>query len=323
MAFKPSFDNALSFVDIVKQRFHDQESIYREFRYLCEGFSREFTDPESVISQVKNLFSDHPDLISHFLNFVPNILQRDKEAAAAACAPTTSRNSSDEDGREKTKSCIEFVNWVAGTLQDDYKYKLFLDAVNGLGKYKDIDRVREEVSVIFKDYPDLDIEFSRFLLDAVLQEITECKQVLFDCEDEMYEFDMKYHSLKSKMEAVDQVAEELKRNQNESIYIEDYVATIKSRLNNKYTKLKKDREMSKIKCARIMKETHEKINSHMASVKKASASASASAKRSTPESTPQAEDNKENTFSENEVNPRSEPEQVQRVKRVRVKYSKG
>ncbi|CAA2960395.1 paired amphipathic helix Sin3-like 2 [Olea europaea subsp. europaea] len=322
MAFKPNFDNALSFVDIVKQRFHDQESIYREFRYLCERFRREFTEPESVISQVKNLFSDHPDLISQFLNFVPKILRRDKDtAAASASASTTSRNSSDEVGREKTKSCIEFVNWVAETLQDDYKFKSFLDAVNGFRKYKDIDRVRERVSAIFKDHPELDIEFSRFLLDAVLQQITECEEVLFDCEEKMYEFDMKYHSLKSNMEAVDQMAEELKRNQNESTSIEDYLATVKSRLNKKYMKLNKDRERSKIKCARNMKETHEKINNHMVSVKKASASASA--KRSIPESTLKVEDNKENTSSENKANPRSDPEQVHRVKRVRIKYSMG
>ncbi|XP_022878665.1 paired amphipathic helix protein Sin3-like 2 [Olea europaea var. sylvestris] len=322
MAFKPNFDNALSFVDIVKQRFHDQESIYQEFRYLCERFRREFTEPESVISQVKNLFSGHPDLISQFLNFVPKILRRDKDtAAASASASTTSRNSSDEVGREKTKSCIEFVNWVAETLQDDYKFKSFLDAVNGFRKYKDIDRVRERVSVIFKDHPELDIEFSRFLLDAVLQQITECEEVLFDCEEKMYEFDMKYHSLKSNMEAVDQMAEELKRNQNESTSIEDYLATVKSRLNKKYMKLNKDRERSKIKCARNTKETHEKINNHMVSVKKASASASA--KRSSPESTLKVEDNKENTSSENKANPRSDLEQVHRVKRVRIKYSMG
>ncbi|CAA2960396.1 paired amphipathic helix Sin3-like 2 [Olea europaea subsp. europaea] len=320
MAFKPNFDNALSFVDIVKQRFHDQESIYREFRYLCERIRREFTEPESVISQVKNLFSGHPDLISQFLNFVPKILRRDKDtAAASASASTTSRNSSDEVGREKTKSCIEFVNWVAETLQDDYKFKSFLDAVNGFQKYKDIDRVRERVSVIFKDHPELDIEFSRFLLDAVLRQITECEEVLFDCEEKMYEFDMKYHSLKSNMEAVDRMAEELKKNQNESTSIEDYLATVKSRLNKKYMKLNQDRERSKIKCARNMKETHEKINNLMVSVKKASASA----KRSSTESTLKAEDNKENTFSENEANPRSDPEQVQRVKRVRIIYSKG
>ncbi|XP_022877499.1 paired amphipathic helix protein Sin3-like 2 [Olea europaea var. sylvestris] len=320
MAFKPNFDNALSFVDIVKQRFHDQESIYREFRYLCERLRREFTEPESVISQVKNLFSGHPDLISQFLNFVPKILRRDKDtAAASASASTTSRNSSDEVGREKTKSCIEFVNWVAETLQDDYKFKSFLDAVNGFRKYKDIDRVRERVSVIFKDHPELDIEFSRFLLDAVLRQITECEEVLFDCEEKMYEFDMKYHSLKSNMEAVDRMAEELKKNQNESTSIEDYLATVKSRLNKKYMKLNQDRERSKIKCARNMKETHEKINNLMVSVKKASASA----KRSSTESTLKAEDNKENTFSENEANPISDPEQVQRVKRVRIIYSKG
>ncbi|CAA2966114.1 paired amphipathic helix Sin3-like 2 [Olea europaea subsp. europaea] len=232
--------------------------------FVCHArFRREFTEPESVISQVKNLFSGHPDLISQFLNFVPKILRRDKDtAAASASASTTSRNSSDE-------------------------------------KYKDIDRVRERVSVIFKDHPELDIEFSRFLLDAVLQQITECEEVLFDCEEKMYEFDMKYHSLKSNMEAVDQMAEELKRNQNESTSFEDYLATVKSRLNKKYMKLNKDRERSKIKCARNMKETHEKINNHMVSVKKASASA----KRSSPESTLKAEDNKENTYSENEANP--------------------
>ncbi|KAL2496158.1 Paired amphipathic helix superfamily [Forsythia ovata] len=67
------------------------------------------------------------------------------------------------NGRKETEACIEFVNRVAKTLHDDYKYKLFLDVVNGLGEIEDIDWVRNEVYLIFKDYSKLEIEFSWFL----------------------------------------------------------------------------------------------------------------------------------------------------------------
>ncbi|CAI9784184.1 unnamed protein product [Fraxinus pennsylvanica] len=266
MEFNPSYNEALSFVEIVKQRFQDQESVYRKFCNIFAMFRGRLTDPESLISQVEIMFNDHADLISLFHNFFPKNLQMavagDRDTAPV-CVPTALKKSSDEcrrdevkdDGREKTKLCIEFVNRVAETLQDDYKYKLFLDAVNGLGKFKNIAQVRMEVCVIFKDHPELEIEFSRILTDyyeansrveedanlSFFSRSTSAgggaqknnyKQIMSNYEDEMYKVDMEYHSLQSTMEAVDQMLKKLKRNPNEMVCIEDYLTV----LNLKYLK---------------------------------------------------------------------------------------
>ncbi|KAL2476269.1 Uncharacterized protein Adt_37005 [Abeliophyllum distichum] len=236
----------------------------------------------------------------------------------------------EEGGRKETEACIEFVNRVAKTLEDDYKYKSFLDAVNGLGESKDIDRVRNKVYHIFKDHPELEIEFSWFLADLYevsgdevdgnfnffsrngradggkVRQKNRYEKILFDCEDQMYEFDMIYHSVESAMRAVDKIAEELKTDQKLTVNIEKYlsvlnlkclkdlfgdhyvsnmrgnpidanvVATIVLNLNKKYMELEKYRERTKIKWARTFKENHEKAYNYATSVKKESA------KRSSP-----------------------------------------
>ncbi|KAL2496157.1 paired amphipathic helix protein Sin3-like 2 [Forsythia ovata] len=292
--------------------------------------------------EVNILFNGHTDLISLFQNFVPKNL-RDRDTAAL-CVSTMLGKSPDrcrgddgpihkvgEDGRKETKACIEFVNRVAKTLDDNYKYKSFLDAVNGLGEGKDIDQVHNEVYLIFKDHPELEIEFSWFLADfyeasgdevdtnfnffsrsrraegGEVRKKNRYEKILFDCEDQMYEFDMMYHSVESTMRAVDKIVEELKtdrkgkklkRNEKVTIYIEEYlsvlnlkclkdlfgehfvsnmrgnpidanvIATIMLDLNKKYIELEKYRERAKIKWARTFKENHEKAYNHSTSVKK-------------------------------------------------------
>ncbi|KAL2496160.1 paired amphipathic helix protein Sin3-like 2 [Forsythia ovata] len=244
-----------------------------------------------------------------------------------------------EDRRKETEACIEFVNRVAKILDDDYKYKSFLDAVNGLGEGKDLDRVRNEVYLIFKDHPELEIEFSWFLADfyevsgdevdtnfnffsrnrraegGEVRQKNRYEKILFDCEDQMYESDMMYHSMESTMRALDKIVEELKtdrmgkklkRNEKVTVYIEEYLSvlnlkclkdlfgdrnvsnmrgnqidanvipTIMLDLNKKYMELVKHREKAKIKWARTFKENHEKAYNHATSVKKESA------KRSSP-----------------------------------------
>ncbi|CAA3030035.1 paired amphipathic helix Sin3-like 2 [Olea europaea subsp. europaea] len=266
MEFNPTYNEAVSFVEIVKQRFQHQENVYRKICSIFAMFRGRLVDPESLISKVEIMFNDHADLISMFHNFFPKNLPMavaGDRNTAPVFVPTTLEKSSDEgridevkdDGREKTKLCIEFVNRVAETLQDDYKYKSFLDAVNDLGKFKNIAQVRDEVYVIFKDHPELDIEFSSFLTDYYeansrvekdanlsffsmstsakgVAKKKNYKQIMFKCEVETYEADMEYHSLQSTMEAVDQMVMKLKRNPNEMVCIEDYFSV----LNLKYLK---------------------------------------------------------------------------------------
>ncbi|KAL2496285.1 homeobox-leucine zipper protein PROTODERMAL FACTOR 2-like [Forsythia ovata] len=157
----------------------DRESILTiGFQIMDEELTRpEYLPPQSVLT-AHRLMKETISLIKtadkhsgQEKKRIPRIKYHQRHPKPSGKSPDRCRGDNGpihkvgEDGRKETEACIEFVNRVAKTLDDDYKYKSFLDAVNGLGEGKDIDRVRNEVYLIFKDHPELEIEFSWFLAD--------------------------------------------------------------------------------------------------------------------------------------------------------------
>ncbi|KXN85579.1 Glyoxylate reductase/hydroxypyruvate reductase [Leucoagaricus sp. SymC.cos] len=65
--------DALEFVDTVKAKFaEDEPEVYDEFLALMIDFKNERIDTDDVVGRIKQLFSDHPDLITSFENFLPS-----------------------------------------------------------------------------------------------------------------------------------------------------------------------------------------------------------------------------------------------------------
>ncbi|CAH8605591.1 unnamed protein product [Dicrocoelium dendriticum] len=64
-------EDALSYLDEVKERFAGQGAIYTDFLDVMREFKMQTIGTEVVIRRVRELFEGHPDLIVGFNNFIP------------------------------------------------------------------------------------------------------------------------------------------------------------------------------------------------------------------------------------------------------------
>lgn len=63
--------DALSYLDAVKIRFHDQPEVYNQFLDIMKDFKSQLIDTPGVIRRVSQLFNGHPALIQGFNTFLP------------------------------------------------------------------------------------------------------------------------------------------------------------------------------------------------------------------------------------------------------------
>lgn len=217
-------EDALSYLDRVKQQFSSNPSIYNEFLDIMKKFKAQSIDTPGVINQVSMLFNGHPELMIGFNAFLPlgfKVPGSKSEGATyvpdqklsttgmSAFEPQHARQSprvlSDsmmdatigsggESGRlggavsgsqpVEFNHAINYVNKIKLRYQNKPEvYKTFLDILhlyqNEQKQLKDTGRpclvgmktvsetdVFNQVSMLFKDDPDLLSEFSHFLPDA-------------------------------------------------------------------------------------------------------------------------------------------------------------
>lgn len=261
-----------SFTSKVKERFHDQTHIYYRFHFLMQNFYEQRLNTETIISNVEHLFNGHSDLILGFKYFIQVKFE-----------------GMDEFFDQATKVSIEFINKVRNTLQNDQKFKVFVDALNHFDEPDDIEKA---VSVLFKNYPELEIELSKFLADIVesksgnkdadftsffaksfihggeIRKKNPYEKIMFECEDEMYEHDMKLHSVESAKNAALELENQVSmENPNEGINIEERFSALNLRhfkvfYGDKYPlvkkMLKKKPEVASGLLVRDMEEEHKK-----------------------------------------------------------------
>ena len=65
------FDQAVSYVNKIKNRFSDDEAVYKRFLDILATYQKELRTIKQVYEQVCELFSGHPDLINEFSSFLP------------------------------------------------------------------------------------------------------------------------------------------------------------------------------------------------------------------------------------------------------------
>eukprot|EP00250_Pteridium_aquilinum_P006099 c16080_g2_i1 orf=598-3312(+) len=151
-------DDALAYLQAVKDMFKDKKGKYDEFLEVMKDFKAQRIDTAGVIARVKDLFKGHRDLILGFNTFLPKgyeiTLPPDEECP---------KRQPVEFGQ-----AISYVNKIKTRFrQDEQVYKAFLEILNMYRKgNKSISEVYQEVAALFKDHQDLLEEFTCFLPDS-------------------------------------------------------------------------------------------------------------------------------------------------------------
>lgn len=65
------FNHAISYVNKIKNRFHDKPEIYKQFLEILQTYQREQKPIQDVYAQVTTLFNAAPDLLEDFKQFLP------------------------------------------------------------------------------------------------------------------------------------------------------------------------------------------------------------------------------------------------------------
>ncbi|KAK4477405.1 hypothetical protein RD792_016626, partial [Penstemon davidsonii] len=77
------FEEAISFVNKIKNRFLSDDHVYKSFLDILNMYRKEHKGITEVYQEVAALFGDHPDLLDEFTRFLP-------DTSATASAPLTS-----------------------------------------------------------------------------------------------------------------------------------------------------------------------------------------------------------------------------------------
>ena len=65
------FNHAISYVNKIKNRFHEQPEIYKQFLEILQTYQRESRPIQDVYAQVQHLFEGAQDLLQDFKQFLP------------------------------------------------------------------------------------------------------------------------------------------------------------------------------------------------------------------------------------------------------------
>ncbi|KAL2523463.1 Paired amphipathic helix protein Sin3-like 2 [Forsythia ovata] len=66
------FDEAINFVNKIKNRFQDDDRVYKDFLAILNMYRKEHKGIADVYEEVSALFIDHPDLLQQFTRFLPD-----------------------------------------------------------------------------------------------------------------------------------------------------------------------------------------------------------------------------------------------------------
>ncbi|EFJ30442.1 hypothetical protein SELMODRAFT_440352 [Selaginella moellendorffii] len=66
------FDQAINFVNKIKNRFNDNEHVYKAFLEILNKYRKGTKSINEVYDEVASLFRDHPDLLDEFTRFLPD-----------------------------------------------------------------------------------------------------------------------------------------------------------------------------------------------------------------------------------------------------------
>ncbi|TGZ73185.1 hypothetical protein CRM22_001663 [Opisthorchis felineus] len=113
-------EDALSYLDEVKERFAGQGAIYTDFLDVMREFKMQTIGTEVVIRRVRELFEGHTDLIVGFNNFIPQAYRMDAPVSRCPSTNIGVRNSGtpaieniSPPKKSSTKSADNSADWEA------------------------------------------------------------------------------------------------------------------------------------------------------------------------------------------------------------------
>lgn len=113
-------EDALSYLDEVKERFAGQGAIYTDFLDVMREFKMQTIGTEVVIRRVRELFEGHTDLIVGFNNFIPQAYRMDAPVSRCPSTNIGVRNSGtpaieniSPPKKSSTKSVDNSADWEA------------------------------------------------------------------------------------------------------------------------------------------------------------------------------------------------------------------
>ena len=164
-------DDALRYLDTVKEIFYRDSSVYNSFLDCMKQFKKQEVDTEGVIARVIELFEGHRDLISGFNVFLPpgyciELPRRSgvprvvvPVALAYPAAPRLTGSPVEFD------EAISYVTKVKSRFERHPRtYERFLDVLHNYQQQgQSVADVYREVRGIFEGHPDLIEDFHVFL----------------------------------------------------------------------------------------------------------------------------------------------------------------
>ncbi|KAJ3430596.1 sin3b-related [Anaeramoeba flamelloides] len=146
-----SVDDALLYLDEVRQKFSEDPQVYEKFLTIMKEFKDQTIDTPEVISRVTQLFKNHKDLILKFNQFLPQEYKVQESDIYQKV--------------EELDTAIGYVNKIKNRFQSNsVVYRSFLDI---LQHYQQelitIDEVFKQVKTLFAGEDDLINEFGAFL----------------------------------------------------------------------------------------------------------------------------------------------------------------
>lgn len=147
-----SIDYALGYVKTVKEIMlnENKKEKYDEFSKTLKDFKAQKLDVNGTIEKVKELFKGHEDLILGFNIFLPEECQIRLAL----------------EDKAEFKDAITFLKKIETRFQGSKNgaYDAFIDILERQKKGNmSLIEVHEVVSILFKDHPDLLVEFTRFV----------------------------------------------------------------------------------------------------------------------------------------------------------------
>ncbi|WVQ97064.1 hypothetical protein IAU59_004174 [Kwoniella sp. CBS 9459] len=104
------FNHAISFVNKIKNRFNSDPDTYKQFLEILQTYQRDTRDIAEVYEQVTKLFSNAPDLLDEFKQFLPENggfggmgFGSFMQAATSAPPPVPEKTSSQKRGAKEAK----------------------------------------------------------------------------------------------------------------------------------------------------------------------------------------------------------------------------
>ena len=161
-ASRMKHEDAMEFLERVRDIFADRPFIYNSFLAVMKEFKEQSVTTDDVVNRVKLLFKGHPDLLSGFNLFLPPAYRIRVDAESP---PNTALSKVEDHKAQQFANAYKYVTKVKKRFAAaPHTYKEFLRV---LQQYQMVHRsvalVNTQITRLFCSHPDLLSEFATFL----------------------------------------------------------------------------------------------------------------------------------------------------------------